>query len=63
MAKASPALEAFIKESIERSRAAGYYPTTFQAMQDRYETIEAIRRCVESGEQKTGYRLGFWPGH
>jgi hypothetical protein len=56
MKKASPELESFIDESIKRSRAKGYQPTTFEGMRRRWGTHEAIRRLVISGEIQSGFR-------
>lgn len=49
-------LEVFIKETISRSAALGYYPTTFIDMQKRWGTAEAIRRLVVSADLQSGFK-------
>lgn len=53
---ASPALEAFVKELIQRSAACGYYPTTFMRMLERHRTKKAMALLVEQGEIQSGFR-------
>ena len=55
-AAASPALEAFIDETIRLSRQHGYHPTAFIGMRHRQKTLEAISRLVVSGEIQSGFR-------
>ncbi len=57
-------LEQFIVESLKRSSEKKYHPTGFLQMvpkafpseSARLGLIEAIRRCVESSEPKSGFR-------
>lgn len=49
-------LDAFIDESIRRSVARGYHPTTFMEMRAKWGTREAIKRLVVSGDIQSGFR-------
>lgn len=49
-------LETFIEESIERSKAKGYFPRTFIQMRERWGTKRAIERLVISGDIQSGFR-------
>jgi hypothetical protein len=49
-------LEAFVDESIRRSKAKGYYPSEFVRMRARWKTKKAIRRLVISGDIQSGFR-------
>jgi hypothetical protein len=51
---ASPGLEAFIDETLERAKARGYVPTV--GMRRQYGTIEAIERLVQSGDIQSGFK-------
>jgi hypothetical protein len=51
----SPALEAFIDETIRLSREKGYHPTAFIAMR-RKGTVEAISKLVRSGDVQSGFK-------
>ena len=53
---ASLALEAFIDETIRRSRENGYHPTTFISMRERYQTVPAISRLVQNGDVQSGFK-------
>ena len=53
---ASPALEAFIDETLKLAKAKGYNPTVFVAMRHQYGTIEAIERLVQSGDMQSGFK-------
>jgi hypothetical protein len=53
---ATPALEAFIDETIRVSREHGYHPTVFIGMRARHGTIPAITQLVESGDIQTGFK-------
>lgn len=52
---ASPALEAFIDESIALSKEQGYDPTVFIGMRRRHGTVDAIERLVQSGDIQSGF--------
>jgi len=56
MVAASPALEAFIDETIRRAREKGYIPTVFIRMRQRHRTIPAISKLVQSGDVQSGFR-------
>jgi hypothetical protein len=56
MRRASPALEAFIDETIRLGAKKGYHPTVFIGMRDRYGTLEAMKRLVRNGEVQSGFR-------
>lgn len=56
MSKASPALEAFVDETILRGREKGYIPTIFIGMRQDLETIPAISRLVRSGDIQSGFK-------
>jgi hypothetical protein len=47
-------LEAWVDESIRRSRARGYHPTDFIAMRDRHGTVLAMERLMQSGQIQSG---------
>jgi hypothetical protein len=49
-------LEEFIGELISRAGAAGYVPTAFISMRDRWGTVEAINRLMRSGQIQSGFR-------
>lgn len=49
-------LEDFIDLSIKMSREHGYNPTTFISMRQRYGTIVAIKRLVESSDIQSGFK-------
>lgn len=53
---ASLELEACVDESIERSKKAGYYPTTFILMRKRHATVPAMTQLVESGDIQSGFK-------
>jgi hypothetical protein len=54
--KASPALEAFIDETIRRGREKGYIPTVFIGMRQQLGTIPAISKLVQSGDLQSGFK-------
>lgn len=56
MHQTSPALEAFIDETIHRGREKGYIPTVFIAMRREMGTIPAISRLVRSGDLQSGFK-------
>jgi hypothetical protein len=56
MKQASPALEAFIDETIRLSREHGYNPTVFIGMRARQGTIPAIVQLVQSGDIQSGFK-------
>ncbi len=51
-------LEAFIDESILRSRKRGYYPSEFIRMRgrDKSRTVDAIERLIKAGEIQSGFK-------
>lgn len=51
----TPALDAFIDETIRLSAERGYHPTTFIGMRQRYGTVVAISRLVVSGDIQSGF--------
>ena len=53
---ASPALDAFIDETIRLARQKGYHPTAFIAMRQRHGTVPAISRLVVSGDIQSGFK-------
>jgi hypothetical protein len=53
---ASPALEAFIDESIKLGKERGYNPAIFLGMRRQHGTLNAIKRLVQSGEIQSGFR-------
>jgi hypothetical protein len=53
---ASPALEAFIDESIRLAKVRGYNPTVFQGMRRQLGTLQAIEKLVQSGDIQSGFR-------
>ncbi len=53
---ASPALEAFIDNSIELAKQRGYNPAVFVGMRRQYGTVDAIERLVQSGDLQSGFR-------
>ncbi|MEC5289989.1 hypothetical protein VSX64_10020 [Aurantimonas sp. C2-6-R+9] len=56
MSKASPALEAFIDETIRRGREKGYVPTIFIGMRQQLGTRPAIAKLVQSGDLQSGFK-------
>lgn len=52
----SPALEAFIDETIRLSRENGYHPTAFIGMRRRLGTVKAISQLVAQGDIQSGFR-------
>lgn len=56
MRKASPELEAFIDETVRRSREKGYNPHIFIDMRQKYQTIPAISKLVRSGDIQSGFK-------
>ena len=56
MTEASPALEAFIDESIRKSRESGYDPTVSISMRKDHGTVSAIRKLVTSGDIQSGFK-------
>ncbi|WP_276200273.1 hypothetical protein [Chelatococcus sp. XZ-Ab1] len=56
MKRASAELEKYVDESVRRSRERGYNPTAFIAMRERYGTIEAAARLVQSGTIQSGFQ-------
>lgn len=56
MAEASPALEAFVDETIRKSREKGYHPTVFIGMRQQHGTIPAISKLVQSGDIQSGFK-------
>jgi hypothetical protein len=50
----SDPLEAWVDESIERSRAKGYDPTEFISMRARHKTVPAMERLIRSGQIQSG---------
>ncbi|MDD2869581.1 hypothetical protein [Neomegalonema sp.] len=56
MREASAALEAFLDETIRRSKKAGYHPTAFIVMRGRLGSLETVSRLVRSGEIQSGFR-------
>jgi len=48
-------VESFIDESIKVSKKCGWLPIDFVRMRQSYGTVEAIRKCVESSEPKSGF--------
>ena len=55
MNEASPALEAFVDETVRLAASKGYHPTAFIGMRRRFGTVEALSRLVESGDVQTGF--------
>lgn len=53
---ASPALEAFIDETIHLSRKNGYHPTAFIGMRQRLGTVKAISQLVAQSDIQSGFR-------
>lgn len=53
---ASPALEAFIDETLRLSKERGYNPTIFVGMRHQHGTIDAIERLVQSGDIQSGFK-------
>jgi hypothetical protein len=53
---ASPALEAFIDESLRLSKERGHNPTIFVGMRHQHGTIDAIERLVQSGDMQSGFK-------
>jgi hypothetical protein len=53
---ASPDLEAFVDETIRRSKERGYNPSVFVGMRHQFGTIDAIERLVQSGEMQSGFK-------
>jgi hypothetical protein len=51
----SDPLEAWVDESIQRSRAHGYFPTEFIRMRERHRTVSAMERLVQSGHIQSGF--------
>lgn len=51
----SDPLEAWVDESIQRSRAKGYDPFAFIDMRKRHQTIPAMERLVQSGHIQSGF--------
>ncbi|MGB8277807.1 MAG: hypothetical protein WCF20_07740 [Methylovirgula sp.] len=49
-------LDEFIDESIKRSLAKRYNPTSFIQMRQRWGTQEAVKRLVISGEIQSGFK-------
>lgn len=49
-------LEAWVDESIERSRTKGYCPTEFISMRERYGTMPAMERLMRSGQIQSGLK-------
>lgn len=49
-------LDQFIDEMIEKARPFSYSPTTFMSMRDKYGTVSAIKRLVETSEPQSGFR-------
>jgi hypothetical protein len=47
-------LEAFVKESLERSLSKGYPARVFRRMLGDYGTVEAMRRLAEADVLQTG---------
>lgn len=56
MTEASPALEAFIDETIRRAAEKGYHPTVFIGMRQRHKTIPAISKLVQCGDVQSGFK-------
>jgi hypothetical protein len=53
---ASPALEAFIDESLRLSKERGHNPTIFVGMRHQHGTIDAIERLLQSGDMQSGFK-------
>lgn len=53
---ATPELEAFIDETIERAVERGYRPTVFQRMRRDHGTLVAIEKLVQSGDIQSGFK-------
>lgn len=49
-------LEAFVDETIRLSRENGYHPTAFVSMRQRYGTVKAISKLVQSGDIQSGFK-------
>jgi len=47
-------LEAFLAEAHQRCIMAGWHPTIFDRMKNRYGTVPAITKLMESGTIQTG---------
>jgi hypothetical protein len=54
--KASPALEAFVDETIRLPARRDYHPMAFVGMRARLGVVEAISRLVVSGDVQSGFR-------
>lgn len=48
-------LDAWVDESIARSRARNYHPTIFIRMRERYGTEQAMEKIVRSGVMQSGF--------
>src|SRR4051812_881649 len=48
-------LDGFIDECIRRSVEKGHHPTRFMSMRERYGTMNAIVRLVESSDEQSGF--------
>ena len=59
MSEASLELEAFIDETIKRSKAKGCHPTKFIGMRQSLGAVPAISRLVQNSEPQSG----FWRLH
>ena len=51
----SDPLEVWVDESIRLSQAKGYHPSNFIAMRERYKTVGAMEKLVESGHIQSGF--------
>ncbi len=49
-------LDEFVDETIKQASAKGYVPTTFMNMRQKYGTVQAIKRLVETSEPQSGFR-------
>lgn len=49
-------LDEFVDETIRQARAVGYHPTVFIGMRQKYGTVQAIKRLVETSEPQSGFK-------
>lgn len=59
------ALESYVDLGIQLAKERGYYPVRFVQLRKEYQTVEAMRRLVETGELQAGLlkcvELGLLP--